>query len=243
LNADDSFFGLHKKIAYKKNLKVISFGIKSQKANIKLIDIKPMGKKFKIKISFNNQNKYFLMANNFEINIYNILSALAVISIYKNIFKLQKNIFLNFNTPEGRGDHSIIKINDKKINLIDQSYNSNPLSLKSAIINYDKIDSKKSKKYLLIGDMLELGSHSKKLHQSIIPLINQTKIDKVFVKGKMASLIFKKISKTKKGRILVNKSQIIELIRKDLNNNDYLMIKASLATGFNSIVKDLKGLN
>ena len=28
----------------------------------------------------------------------------------------------------------------------------------------------------------------------------------------------------------------------DLNNNDYLMIKASLATGFNDIVRDLKGL-
>ena len=68
-------------------------------------------------------------------------------------------------------------------------------------------------------------------------------IDKVFVKGKMASIIFESILKAKKGRILLNKSQIIELIRKDLNNNDYLMIKASLATGFNDIVKDLKGLH
>ena len=90
--------------------------------------------------------------------------------------------------------------------------------------------------------MLELGSHSAKLHKSITPLINQTNIDKVFVKGKMASLIFKNISKEKKGKILVKKSQIIELIRKNLNNNDYLMMKASLATGFNNIVKDLKGL-
>ena len=108
---------------------------------------------------------------------------------------------------------------------------------------YDKINSKKSNKYVLIGDMLELGSHSKKLHQSIAPIINQTKIDKVFVKGKMASIIFSSISESKKGRILLNKSQIIQLIRKDLNNNDYLMIKASLATGFNDIVKDLKGLH
>ena len=30
---------------------------------------------------------------------------------------------------------------------------------------------------------------------------------------------------------------------RDLNNYDYLMIKASLATGFNDIVKDLKGLH
>ena len=91
--------------------------------------------------------------------------------------------------------------------------------------------------------MLELGSHSKKLHKSIAPIINQTNIDKVFVKGNMASVIFKNISKSKKGRILFSKSQIVEFIKKDLNNYDYLMIKASLATGFNNIVKNLKGLN
>ena len=72
---------------------------------------------------------------------------------------------------------------------------------------------------------------------------NGESIDKVFVKGKMASLIFKNISKAKKGRILNNKSQIIELIRKDLNNNDYLMIKASNATGLNKIVKKIKGFH
>ncbi len=243
LNADDKFFQLHKKIAIENKIKVVSFGIKSQKSDIKLINIQPFGKNFRINIRLNNKKKYFALSNDFQNNIYNTLSALAVISIYKNIFKLNENIFLNFKIPEGRGDHSVVKIDNKKINLIDQSYNSNPLSLKSAIKNFDKINSKKSNKYLLIGDMLELGSHSKKLHQSIAPIINQTKIDKVFVKGKMASIIFANISKAKKGKILLNNSQIIELIRKDLNNNDYLMIKASLATGFNDIVKDLKGLH
>ena len=242
LNADDSFFKLHYNIAKKKNIKVISFGIKNLKADIKLINIKPFRKKFRINISLNNKRKYFSLSNDFQNNIYNTLSALAVISVYKNIFKLDENIFYNFKIPGGRGDHSVIKFNSKKINLIDQSYNSNPLSLKSAIKNYDKINLKKSNKYMLIGDMLELGSHSRRLHRSIAPIINQSKIDKVYVKGKMASIIFKDISKAKKGRILLNKSQIIELIRKDLNNNDYLMIKASLATGFNDIVKDLKGL-
>ncbi len=243
LNADDSFFQLHKKIATENNIKVVSFGIKSQKSDIKLINVKPFGKKFKINIRLNNKKKNFTLSNDFQNNLYNTLSALAVISIYKNIFKLNENIFLNFKIPGGRGDHSVVKIDNKKINLIDQSYNSNPLSLKSAIKNFDKINSKKSNKYLLIGDMLELGSHSKKLHESIAPIINQTKIDKVFVKGKMASIIFANISKAKKGKILLNNSQIIEFIRKDLNNNDYLMIKASLATGFNDIVKDLKGLH
>ena len=162
-------------------------------------------------------------------------------SAHLNILNLDNRIFLNFKIPEGRGDFSRIKIKDKNINLIDESYNSNPLSLKSAILNFEKIKTNKSKKYLLLGDMLELGKHSKKLHDSIVPIINKAKIDKVFVRGKNIASIFKNLLKSKKGRILHNNNQIIELIKNELNNNDYLMIKASNATGFNKIVKNLKG--
>ena len=88
-------------------------------------------------------------------------------SIFFDISKINKNIFIILKHQNGRGDITKIKINNKNLNLIDESYNSNPLSLKSAILNYDKIKLKKSKKYLLLGDMLELGKHLKKLHQSI----------------------------------------------------------------------------
>ena len=162
-------------------------------------------------------------------------------SIFIDISKLKKNIFLSFKIPNGRGDITKIKIDNKKLNLIDESYNSNPLSLKSAILNFDKIKIDKGKKYLLLGDMLELGKHSKKLHLSIAKIINNTKLDKVFVIGSNVLFTYNSISKKKKGRILINKSQIIDLIKNDLNNNDYLMVKASNATGLNKIVREIKG--
>ena len=242
LNADDNFFIFYKKIAAKRNLKILSFGIKSKKANVKLISIKKIGKKFKAIIGINNLKIYFLISNNFQNNILNILAALTVMSIFLDISKISKNIFASFKIPNGRGDISKIKVNNKNLNLIDESYNSNPLSLKSAILNYDKIDSKKSKKYLLLGDMLELGRNSKKLHQSMGAIINRTKIDKVYVKGTKIFSTFNSILRSKRGRILNNNSQIIDLIKNDLNNNDYLMVKASNATGLNKIVNNLKGL-
>ena len=242
LNADDNFFNLHKKIALKNNLNVVSFSIKNQTSNVRLVNIKKKGSNFEIFIKIDNFIKNFLVSNDFQNNIYNILAALTVMNIYINIFQLNKKIFLNFKVPPGRGDFSKIRINKKNINLIDESYNSNPLSLKSAILNYDKINSKNSKKYLLLGDMLELGLNSKKLHQSIAPIINKTKIHKVFVKGIKVVSIFDRVTKSKKGRILENKSQITELLKNELNDNDYLMIKASNATGFNEITKVLKGV-
>jgi murE/murF fusion protein len=171
------------------------------------------------------------------------LASVAVMSIFFDISKLNKNIFLGFKTPTGRGDINKIKINKKILNLIDESYNSNPLSLKSAIINFDKMKVHKGKKYLLLGDMLELGNHSKKLHQSIGKIINNTKIDKIFVKGSEILFTYNSVLKKKKGKVLNNNSQIIDLIKNDLNNNDYLMVKASNATGLNKIVSNIKGSN
>ena len=243
LNADDKFFKLHKKMAYDNNINVISFGIKSNKSDIKFLGIKRKEKLFALNVLIKNIKRYFLISNEFQSNIYNILATLAVMSIDFDINKIKENIFLNFKNPEGRGDFSKIKINQKNINLVDESYNSNPLSLKSAILNFDKIETKKSKKYLLIGDMLELGVHSDKLHRSIIPIINKSKVDKVYVIGKKIKAIIGKISNSKRGKVLYNKSDIIKLISSELNNNDYLMIKASNATGLNKIVQQLKGLN
>jgi murE/murF fusion protein len=241
LNADDNFYTLHKKIANKRKLNILSFGIDNQNANIKLISIKKIVNKFKATIRVNNLKTYFFISNNFHNNILNILATLSVMSIFIDISKLKKNIFLSFKIPNGRGDIAKIKIDNKKLNLIDESYNSNPLSLKSAILNFDKIKIDKGKKYLLLGDMLELGKHSKKLHLSIAKIINNTKLDKVFVFGSNVLFTYNSISKKKKGRILINKSQIIDLIKNDLNNNDYLMVKASNATGLNKIVREIKG--
>ncbi len=200
-----------------------------------------MSNKFKATIRINNYKTYFFISNDFQNNILNILAALAVMSIFLDMSKLDKNIFMSFKTPNGRGDITKIKINKKNLNLIDESYNSNPLSLRSAILNFDKIKINKEKKYLLLGDMLELGKHSKKLHKSIGKIINNSKIDKIFVKGSKVLFTYNSILKKKKGRILNNNSQIIDLIKNDFNNNDYLMVKASNATGFNKIISDIKG--
>jgi MurE/MurF fusion protein len=241
LNADDDFYTLHKKIANKRKLRILSFSINNQNTNIKLISIKKIVNKFKAIIRVNDLKTYFFISNNFQNNILNILAALTVMSIFMNISKLNKNLFMGFKTPDGRGDIAKIKIDNKRLNLVDESYNSNPLSLKSSILNFDKIQINKGKKYLLLGDMLELGKHSKRLHQTIGKIINNTTIDKVFVKGNKVLFTYNSVSKKKRGRVLNNNSQIIDLIKNDLNNNDYLMVKASNATGFNKIIREIKG--
>jgi len=240
LNADDQFYNFHKKIALKRKLRIYSFSVKKKNASIKLDSIKKEGLKYKVFINVNGQKTFFYSSSNFESNIKNLLAALTVIGIFKNIIKLNKNIFYNHKILEGRGDISKIKVNKKNIYLIDESYNSNPLSLNSAIKNFDMIKVNNSKKHLIIGDMLELGKHSKKLHSEISLTINRTSINSVSVIGKHIVETYKNISKNKKGCILKKKSQIIDLIKKNINNNDYLMIKGSNSTGLYKLTNALK---
>jgi len=133
-----------------------------------------------------------------------------------------------------------IKLSNFFFYLIDESYNSNPLSLKSALINFDKIKINNSKKHLILGDMLELGKYSKKLHIELGKNINKTSLKNINVIGDHIKWTFSSLNKDKKGLIIKKKSQIINLIKSDLNNNDYLMIKGSNATGLNSLVNRIK---
>ncbi|MDA9731038.1 UDP-N-acetylmuramoyl-L-alanyl-D-glutamate--2,6-diaminopimelate ligase [Candidatus Pelagibacter sp.] len=243
LNGDDKFFNFHKKIALKRKLKVLSFGINSKSLSTKLTRIKKLNDKYKLFVKLENQKYFFYSKNNNKSNIYNILATLTLVNIYKDLNKINKNIFLYFKSPEGRGDFSKIKLNNKKITLVDETYNSNPLSLKTAIENFDKIEKEDSKKYLILGDMLELGKHSIKQHRLISKVLNNSGIHKVYVYGKYIKETFKNLKKNKKAKILTTKLQIIDLIKKDLNNNDYLMIKGSNATGLHKITKILKQSN
>ena len=115
------FFNLHKSISKKRKLKILSFAINNHNANIKLISVKKITNKFKATIRVNNLVTYFYISNNFQSNIFNILASVAVMSIFFDISKLNKNIFLSFKTPDGRGDISKIKINNKILNLIDEA--------------------------------------------------------------------------------------------------------------------------
>ncbi len=240
LNKDDDFYDYHKNFALKKKLKVVSFGIKSKSSSIKLMKIKKIKNKYELFINVNDKRISFYSKNNNNSNLYNILATLASINLYANINSFKKDTFLNLKTPNGRGNVSKIKFKNKKIYVVDESYNSNPLSLKTAIENFEKIESKNSKKYLFLGDMLELGKHSVKQHKLISKIINKAKINKVYVIGKYIKDTFKGLNSSKKAKILNNKFDIVKLINENLNNGDYLMIKGSNATGLNKLITDLK---
>jgi len=167
------------------------------------------------------------------------LSSLLVFSVLNlNLSKI-KNLTNFFQAVEGRGKAHIVSRYKKKFNLIDESYNANPSSVKNAIYNFSNIKKNNSKKYLLLGDMLELGKKSDIYHKKLSHIINESDIDQLFIYGKNAFKTYQKTYKAKQGNILQNINDFDEVFSNLIKKNDYLMIKGSNATGLNNLSKKI----
>ena len=239
LNADDKYYNFLRLKSQKRNLKIISFS-KKNKANIKLEKINRLKNISTLKINIYGRSRKFIIKRNAEVYIDNILASLAVISNCLNLDSIGEKFFFNYNLPEGRGDYKYIRINKKNIHLIDESYNSNPLSLEFALNNFNKLKSNSKRKLILLGDMLELGKFSKKLHLEAAEIVNNIDINKVYVYGKKIVYTFNKIRPQKKGKILYSSKDVFNFLNNDIKDGEYLMVKGSNSTGLNTMTKKLK---
>jgi len=232
INRDDKFYHYFNKLAKIKKIKTISFG-RNKKSDIYPIYEKKK-KIFKIKVLDEE-----ITLNIKNINIYNTLSILAVLKVFNLDLKKSIKYFQLSEQLAGRGKFHYIFRYKTHFNLIDESYNANPLSVKNAIINLSNIKKKNFKKYVLLGDMLELGNKSNFYHKNLSQIINNTDIDKVFVYGDKVLATYKHIKKSKKGSILRQKKEFDDIFSKIIKKGDYLMVKGSNATGLNEITNNI----
>ncbi len=235
LNRDDKFFNFLAKKANSKNLNIVTFGM-TQKADVHPISISKNLKTSKLIIKV--MSKIFKIEVK-NINIYNVLSSLALLkALNLNVNKILK-LYKEYEPSEGRGKIHKIRRYKKNFKLIDESYNANPISVKNAIKNFNSIKKKNFKKYLILGDMLELGHKSNFFHKELSKVINNSDIDKVFVKGAKTLITYKNLDIKKRGNIFHHNEDVDFTMNDIIANNDYLMIKGSNATGLNYLSKNM----
>lgn len=80
--------------------------------------------------------------------------------------------------------------------LIDDSYNSNPDSVKAAVDVISKVN-KYKRKIMILGDMLELGKAKAKLHADLKASIMKGRIDEVYMHGKLMNNLYDALPSTK----------------------------------------------
>ena len=236
LNRDDKYFSFFSKLAKKRKINILTFG-RSTKSNAKLVKNKLYKNYNDVHFKVLNKNVYLKIKNSNPLIISNILCSLLTFHILDLDLSKENNFLDCLQSVEGRGKVHLISRYKKKFQLIDESYNANPTSVKNAINNFSKIKRKHEKKFLLLGDMLELGKKSDNYHKNLARYINRSDIDKLFIYGENAFKTYQKTYKAKQGNVLQNLNDFDDIFSEIINKNDYLMIKGSNATGLNKLSK------
>ena len=134
----------------------------------------------------------------------------------------------------------IIKVNN--ITIINDCYNANFDSMKAGIENLAKMNAKR--KIAILGDMLELGGYSEKLHKAVGKEVAKNNINELIVVGNESKNIAKEAKdcgmKEKNIHEFDKNNDVIKFIISNKEDDDCILIKASNGMHFIEIVDELK---
>lgn len=119
--------------------------------------------------------------------------------------------------------------------IINDSYNSNPESLKAAVSTF--LSTQKPPRLLVLGDMKELGDNEKKYHEQIGLFLNQYDDVKLVTVGELA----KYIADTSKHKSVsfANSGEVAPYIINNIEKGTTILFKASRSMKFEEIIKEL----
>ncbi|WP_407930926.1 UDP-N-acetylmuramoyl-tripeptide--D-alanyl-D-alanine ligase, partial [Ignavibacterium album] len=219
INNDDDLLSKYGKVFKRK----ITFGFNDQSDYRGKIENIDKSGRSTIEISYHKKNFRAKLPIAGEQNARNFLAAFA---IAKELKLSDKQILKGLKKIKAASKRlEIKKINETII--INDSYNANPDSMKASLSLLSKIKPS-YKKIAVLGDMFELGSQSKKLHQEIGSFINELKIDEVYTVGKLSENIYKSLN----GRVPVKKHFkekpfLLKTIKKSDFKRSVILIKGS----------------
>jgi len=142
----------------------------------------------------------------------------------------------------GRGARFETRLSgERRITVIDESYNANPASMAAALTSLKARAPKGSgKRIAVLGEMLELGPDSPALHASLASPVQDAGADFVIAVGKGA----KALAEALEGRVetvwAADAGQAGELLLKKAGDGDVVLIKGSNASGVHKVAASLK---
>jgi UDP-N-acetylmuramoyl-tripeptide--D-alanyl-D-alanine ligase len=131
--------------------------------------------------------------------------------------------------------HRLEKHQMSGITVFDDSYNANPDGVLYALQYIKRIPARR--KILVLGDMLELGKHSKREHKKVADYALDNDISIIFTYGQESANIKTKQIQTYN---FLNKKKLHSFLLAELKTGDIVLVKGSRAMKMNETVECIK---
>ncbi|TPL95626.1 UDP-N-acetylmuramoylalanyl-D-glutamyl-2,6-diaminopimelate--D-alanyl-D-alanine ligase [Mesorhizobium sp. B2-3-12] len=149
---------------------------------------------------------------------------------------------VDLSAERGRGKRHVLRHSKGYITLIDESYNANPASMAAAmaLLNATPVTGE-GRRIAVLGDMLELGDHSAKLHAALADLIVGTGTRTVFLGGPEMRSLADALPGDIETEYRAGVEELKPVLLAALKPGDVVMIKSSKGIGFAKLVDALLG--
>ncbi|MGC8814362.1 UDP-N-acetylmuramoyl-tripeptide--D-alanyl-D-alanine ligase [Dictyoglomus sp.] len=235
LNNDDPF---SMRIYEKLKIKKYTFGF-DERSDLRGEIVEKNEENYLLKINFPDGKDIKLSLPIYPLNIYrNLLLSLLVLWVIspESVYSLEKDFY--FDLPKQRLN---LKRKENGLVIIDDTYNANPDSMRTAIEYLDLLKSS-GRKIVLLGDMLELGDHSIDGHREVIEEVLKRNIDMAIFYGPEMRKALDTYQNLDKKRIYWSKDpeEIKSILKNSLFSGDTILVKGSRAMYMENFVKFLE---
>lgn len=246
INRDIKQFGLLSKMAAADKVdSVIGFGEK-RGAKFAIKEILPSASGSHIRARLDGKNFDFelnLPGNHMVFNLMAALGAAQLVGADQDSFV---DAVKEIGAVKGRGQSMVYGEGRRAITLIDESYNANPASMEASLkVLGMQIATGKGRRVAVLGDMLELGKSSHKLHKGLMQAIRDAKVEQIWLVGDEMKALQEALEKENLefchlAGLFETANDMQDAFLNDIRPGDVMMFKASLGIKFGPLVEAVK---
>jgi UDP-N-acetylmuramoyl-tripeptide--D-alanyl-D-alanine ligase len=215
---------------------IVSFGSDAQ-----LVDVAPAGEGSRVHARvFGREISFTLGAPGRHL----AMNAMAVLAACKAVgLKLEDaaEALAEFSAPAGRGARHELQAADGAFLLIDESYNANPASMRAALAVAGATPvGPNGRRIAVLGDMLELGPESARLHGDLAEAVVENHIDIVLAAGTMMKNLHDALPARAQGAWRSAAAELQPVVLDCIRAGDVVVVKGSNGSRMGSIVAAMK---
>jgi UDP-N-acetylmuramoyl-tripeptide--D-alanyl-D-alanine ligase len=144
---------------------------------------------------------------------------------------------------KGRGARQVLSLPGGSFELIDDAYNANPASMRAAFEVLQKTPlGKGGRRIAILGDMLELGQESQRLHAKLAEPIEAAEIDLVYTCGPNMAALHDALPKARRGGHTADAQSLVPLAAAGLRPGDTVLVKGSQGSHMALVIEALASL-
>ncbi|WP_020177856.1 UDP-N-acetylmuramoylalanyl-D-glutamyl-2,6-diaminopimelate--D-alanyl-D-alanine ligase [Methylopila sp. M107] len=146
-----------------------------------------------------------------------------------------------FAPPAGRGSRFELAAGGGSILVIDESYNANPASMRSALALLGQAPvGSGGRRIAALGDMLELGDGGPELHAKVAEAVAASQIDVVYCAGPLMRSLFDALPEKRRGFWAKTAAELQPALIAGLRAGDAVVVKGSNGSRMGPLVTALR---